>query len=265
MSTKEEIATVCGYLGLGSAFIFFLCPLAAIIKEFRTSNKTQEKSRSLLSHLLIMIISFLNCYLWFSGSFRGDKLYQEFVYCNLIGAIINLIWLIMFLYLIMKDDMKIIFSILSVVILAVPFIVGYYVLTLSIDTLIKKIISISAGIFNVLMYITPGLNVVKVFQTKNSSLIPIVSCYIGGINCIGWLIYGILKNTYWALIIPNIIGFVLCVTQIILYYMFYPKEEGKSENKWLDSKVKRDSLKKERFIAKRMDENKKMNDIENMI
>ena len=142
MSTKEEIATVCGYLGLGSAFIFFLCPLAAIIKEFRTSNKTQEKSRSLLSHLLIMIISFLNCYLWFSGSFRGDKLYQEFVYCNLIGAIINLIWLIMFLYLIMKDDMKIIFSILSVVILAVPFIVGYYVLTLSIDTLIKKIISI---------------------------------------------------------------------------------------------------------------------------
>ena len=130
MNTKEEIATVCGYIGLSSALIFFLCPLAVIIKEFRTNNKNQERSRSLLSHLFITIVAFLNCYLWFSGSFRGDSFYQEFVYCNLIGAVINLIWVIMFLFLIMKENMKILFSILAVVILAVPFVIGYFVLSL---------------------------------------------------------------------------------------------------------------------------------------
>jgi solute carrier family 50 protein (sugar transporter) len=85
-----------------------------------------------------------------------------------------------------------------------------------------------AMIFNILMYAAPGEKIFQVFKTKQYKLIPIFST-IGGLSCsLCWLIFAIYKMDI-NMIIPNGLGLLFAILQIIVYLIFYCKKK-KEEN-----------------------------------
>ena len=95
------------------------------------------------------------------------------------------------------------------------------------------------GYFNTVMTIinaaAPGQNIVTVFKTKNFTLIPIWTTF-AQLLCSGlWGVYGLFISNL-KMILPNVIGSLLCIFQIFAYFYArissggvppQPKEEEK--------------------------------------
>lgn len=85
------------------------------------------------------------------------------------------------------------------------------------------------GWFNVFMTVlnagAPGQKIIEVFKTENFMLIPIFTT-ITQILCSGlWGFYGF-ADMDLKLIIPNLLGVLLCGIQIFAYFYFYIKRKG---------------------------------------
>ena len=120
------------------------------------------------------------------------------------------------------------------------------------------------GIFNIIIglinVVTPGQNIIKVFKSEDFTLIPIVTICFQCLCSSFWGFYGF-KDMDKMIIIPNFLGIMLTVIQIITYYYFYCKrkgippknedkeefdENGKKEEKEREEKVEINEIKKEK-------------------
>ena len=92
-----------------------------------------------------------------------------------------------------------------------------------------KVVSITAMIFNVAMYIAPGQKIIRVIKEKNYKLIPIRSTIVS-ILCSGsWLMYGISINLF-AQILPNALGLFFSILNTLAWCYFYiNRDKGKEE------------------------------------
>ena len=95
-----------------------------------------------------------------------------------------------------------------------------------------KIIEIFANIINVITFISPGQNIMKVCRNKKYKLIPIVTTIFGCVNSFCWLCYGILKHEIHLIIINTINEiFSFIYTFIWIYFYFKAKDKKNEENK----------------------------------
>jgi uncharacterized protein with PQ loop repeat len=92
------------------------------------------------------------------------------------------------------------------------------------EELSTKVFDVIGSVINVLMYVSPGLNVVYLFKQKKPELIRIETAFFGSINSLVWLIWAIRSNIRHS-IIANGIGFPLCVVQIIYFVVCYRSVE----------------------------------------
>ena len=77
-------------------------------------------------------------------------------------------------------------------------------------------------IFNVLMYAAPGEKIYRVIKTGDYKLIPIWST-IGAAACSAcWLIYGLYVGDIY-IIVPNGLGVICSIIQLIVYSIFKKK------------------------------------------
>lgn len=84
------------------------------------------------------------------------------------------------------------------------------------------IVNIIIGLVNV---VTPGQNIIKVFKTEDFTLIPIVTICFQCLCSTFWGCYGF-KDMDIMIILPNVLGVVLTIIQIVVYYYFYCKRKG---------------------------------------
>ena len=86
------------------------------------------------------------------------------------------------------------------------------------------------GIFNIVITVlnagAPGQKIIEVWKTKNHTLIPIVTTIFQILCSANWALYGIFRGLE-KIIIPNVLGVVLCAVQIFSYYFWYFKNGGK--------------------------------------
>lgn len=83
-----------------------------------------------------------------------------------------------------------------------------------------SVISLIAMIFNSIIHIVQGQNIIRFFKEKNYKLIPIYNTIIS-ICCSGfWLLYGISINLT-ALIIPNILGLFFSIVNTFAWIYCY--------------------------------------------
>ena len=99
------------------------------------------------------------------------------------------------------------------------------------------------GWFNVFMTVcnagAPGQKIIEVWKTQNFMLIPIFTT-IAQILCSAlWGFYGF-KDMDLKLIIPNLLGVVLCAIQIFSYFYFYLKNHGTPPTESKDTEEEKD-------------------------
>ena len=204
------IGDIFGWTGAGLSTYFYLAPAVSFYKLVKEQLKVNEVPGVLL------ICSFMNCILWTDYGLLGDTF--QIYFANGIGGGITLIWITIYLIFIGKQRIKYALLLILLLMLAIGAIsyIFYFVINQDITGLV-------AMVFNVLMYAAPFEKITKVFKTKKYNLIPIFST-IGGFFCsLCWLMFGIYKGDK-NLIIPNALGLLCAIAQVVVYYVFYCKK-----------------------------------------
>ena len=195
------------------------------------------KSRQSYTNIPFMMLFFnlLNCVCWDCYWYR--RMYIFPIICNSICWAISSIFFFIYLYYLSKKSLKKYFAfmmILALIETAIIFI-SSYVINLKIFGKILIVI-------NVLMFVAPGQNILRVIKEKNYRLIPIVTTIISIICTGGWLVFGKIVNDINC-IIANSLGLIcsLFTSFIWLYYYlrakikknknkFYPEENSNDYN-----------------------------------
>ena len=90
------------------------------------------------------------------------------------------------------------------------------------------VLSYTAMVFNVIMFISPGQKIVRVIKEKNYKLIPIVSTIFNILCSSAWLGYGICINLITQ-IIPNSLGLFFSIANTLVWIYFYLKRDKEKE------------------------------------
>jgi solute carrier family 50 protein (sugar transporter) len=147
-----------------------------------------------------------------------------------IGTIVNLVYLIIFFWFRYKNYVLKVTSILLALLVTFEiFFSLFYALNfddhkIDADSTKSNVIGKAAMIFNIGMYAAPAQNIIKVFQTKDQNLIPIHTSIIGFLCSTTWLSYGLL-NFDINVVIPNVLGVVFTVFQVVIWVIFWKKSQ----------------------------------------
>ena len=162
---------------------------------------------------IIVTANYINCFCWY---IYGDMIYSyQIEYCNLIGAILFLI--MMCIYLVYELKKYPIDAILNSIMIVTGTYAAYRALTILIeddDILGRIVVGTSCGVL-----LSSVQLIYKVIKEKNYNLIPIHSTYIsiGATFC--WIGYGVLTTDLYV-IFPYLIGLILSIIQIIIFFNF---------------------------------------------
>lgn len=218
MNEPNSIETIFGLIGIATGTFFYILPLFTIYNLKKGTVDVEETSG------MRMFSSFICSFLWIVPSILKEEIRNNyFLYCNCLGALLNFCWTILYLYYFTKNN-KFRYSIYIIAVIDIIIEISLFEWDLhrhimnDQDKLIAICKWVAAG-FNIVMYFTPGLNVIRVFKNKNRKLISIYGCFLGALNTGAWMIYGkVDDDKQLPLIVANIAGFGLCVIQIVIYF-----------------------------------------------
>ena len=86
------------------------------------------------------------------------------------------------------------------------------------------VLSYTAMVFNVMMFVSPGQKIIRVIKEKNYKLIPIVTTIVNILCSAAWLGYGICINLITQ-IIPNSLGLFFSIANTLAWVYFYSKRD----------------------------------------
>lgn len=185
------------------------------VKKNKSIGIKNTSSFSITSNLINQFMLFLYFYI-----FKKDFL----VWFLLTGVIISFLWDATYLYYYYKDNKKAKFYHFIMYLFAISdlifeiWLIENDLLTVEKDLDIKKIHIIAVNsIFNILMYINPGLNIFKLLIEMDYGYISLPIIVIGLINSFFWLLLGIVDEIYKYYIYSNIFGILVGLIQLFLY------------------------------------------------
>ena len=224
MTEENIVESIFGWVGAIISIYFYFAPGFPFYKALKDQMKYQDLP------IILLISSFINCILW--ADYGLIKNSSQIYITNSLGGTITLIWITIYLLYLGKKYF-VISLILNIFLLiatgAISFLF-YFIIDSNITGLI-------AMIFNVLMYAALGEKIISVIKTKNYELIPIYSS-IGGFLCsLCWLIFGFYQNDK-NIIIPNSLGILFSVIQILIFIILYCKSHKNNNEKNPNSSIK---------------------------
>lgn len=224
MTEENIVESIFGWVGAIISIYFYFAPGFPFYKVLKDQMKYQDLP------IILLLSSFINCILW--ADYGLIKNSTQIYITNSLGGTITLIWITIYLLYLGKKYF-IVSLILNIFLLiatgAISFLF-YFIIDSNITGLI-------AMIFNVLMYAALGEKIISVIKTKNYELIPIYSS-IGGFLCsLCWLIFGFYQNDK-NIIIPNSLGILFSVIQILIFIILYCKSHKNNNDKNPNSSIK---------------------------
>ena len=142
---------------------------------------------------------------------------------NLIGIILTLEWLCLYFYFYHNDNL--IFAIFHMLlpICFVVIILSLLLITWEFNKTVEIILINITFIFYVLMFISPGVNTIKLFKAGNPKFISLINSIIG--NFVNFfMIFFLFTLSHYKLIsllfiIYPIISLIICCLQVIYYFL----------------------------------------------
>lgn len=213
---NEYIQEIFGWVATSLTMCFFISPVIPFINVFKGRLNYED------TPAIVISASYVNCFCWY---IYGEMITsQQIKICNMIGALSSLI--LICLYLIYEIRKYIVDAILNALILITGSYAGYQSLTTYIDD--NRILGKICNCTSIIVFLAPILLIYRVVKENNYILIPIYTAYVSLVASSCWIIYGFLfKNIY--IVLPNSVGLVLAIIQIIVYFNYKRKFTGVGE------------------------------------
>lgn len=220
---EESSVFISSAIGLGVFdILLFLNHIFLIIQILKEKSRLELLFQELSCiHIFAQLI--FSC-LFFCLLHRFNLANSTFlILSNLIGIILTLEWLCLYFYFYHNDNL--IFAIFHMLlpICFVVIILSLLLITWEFNKTVEIILINITFIFYVLMFISPGVNTIKLFKTGNPKFISLINSIIGNFVNI-FMIFFLLTLSHYKLIsllfiIYPIISLIICCLQVIYYFL----------------------------------------------
>lgn len=243
-----KLKDVFGIFGFCTQLIYDMIPLVFWC-QLRSGIHKDKK----LSIISIMCL-YINAFIYFIFCvFNPRNEIEVMDFCNLQGFYLGLVYIILYYKHLYYQENKLIFYIIvsGVIISSALVIIIEYLLIEKDKDNFNNIINWIGVIFNIGEYLPIGFDYFYLVKNKISEKYTLLGAFVGIINTILWLIWSIIKTftnigndgenkneSKYHTFVANIIGLLLCISQVLLYYM-YKKDKTKEdkESNLLDTKI----------------------------
>ena len=201
--------------------LFFICNLKSI--DLQLEEKQEKMS------IISIICIYFNALIYFVLCAVIKNEIEVMDFCNLQGTYLGIIYIILYYKYLYYDDNKLKFCLISLLVILLTVIVAVLEYLLKEKDYFLNTINWIGVIFNIGEYLPIGFSLIYLIKNKISEKYTLYGALVGIINTALWLIWAIIK-TFTSLeigeddepkyhtFIANIIGFLLCLSQIILFY-----------------------------------------------
>ena len=210
------IGEIFGWIGTILSIIFYFAP----IYQFNELIKGKIDYKKIPFVLLTM--SLLTIIFWVIYGIN-TKSYQIII-TNLIGGIATLIFILIYLVYFSNKNMK-----KSSIYICSFIIINIILIFIVFKFFNNDIIGFCAMIFNIMMFASPCLKIIQVYQTKDYKFLPISSSIAACASSTCWTIYGIGINDF-KIIVPNALGFIFSIIQIFVFVIYYNMAKNQKNN-----------------------------------
>lgn len=226
MVNYDSIANVSSAFGTAFSLFFFFSPIVLFIEVCKTNNIKKVP-------YLMLLCNCICTFIWTVYGLAGGGL-MVWV-CNGIGLIFNLTYVCWFwLYFFDKISLKVISISISIAICVGAVTLGIFANhNKSLGDSIMDPFGWAGMILNIFMYAAPGQKIIEVFKKGNHTYIPIVSCVVAVGNSIAWGLFSLTHfqskdgTIDWFIFVPNGLGLIFSIFQVVLWLVYYCKNNGK--------------------------------------
>ena len=203
------------YLQIFNTIITVVLNLSPIV-GFISVIKGKEKYTNI--PVLMLVFNLLNNLCWGCYWCRVSR-YSPMI-CSIICSTIATFFFFIYLYYFSNKNIKkyilYLFALFSIEIIIIY--ISYYVVQ-NLTYYGRFLI-----VINILMFVAPGQNLVRVIREKNYKLIPIASTIVGSICSGGWYLYGKIVNDINCMI-PNGLGLIFSIFTTLVWTFYYFREK----------------------------------------
>ena len=258
------MALIFQYFAFVTAIAYACVPIIFIYQL--KHGVLQEERLSILSIAAL----YLNGLFYFVLSFVKFRIEPDIDvadFCNLFGAYLGFIYIILYYkYLYYEKRKKLFFIILTIVIISSVglSILVYFIAYDNYKSSYYNLLEWIGVLFNVFEYFPLGFDIIYLIKNKIAEKFTIFGASCGIINSIFWLIWSILENNenhntnkYHSLV-ANIFGIILCLVQFFLLLIFKKDEEEEKEDD-----ENKDEKEDDENTYKKMEDNVKTEEMQN--
>ncbi|CAN8299513.1 unnamed protein product [Cochlearia groenlandica] len=212
MINHHLLAIIFGVLGNAISFLVFLAPVPTFYRIYK--KKSTESFQSLPYQ-----VSLFSCMLWLYYALSKQNAFL-LITINSFGCVVETIYIAMFFAFATKDKrisaMKLFVTVnvafFSLILLVTHFAVKTPSLQVSVIGWICVAVSVS-------VFAAPLMIVARVIKTKSVEYMPFTLSFFLTISAVMWFAYGLFLHDI-CIAIPNVVGFVLGLVQMILYGVY---------------------------------------------
>ena len=222
------------------------------------SGVLKDKKLSIIS----IICLYINALIYFVFCLFNPKNDIEVMdFCNLQGTYLGIVYIILYYKYLYYEDNKLKFYFIVCVLIVSSVIVAVIEYLLKDKDIFIGIINWIGVIFNIGEYLPIGFDFLHLVKNKISEKYTLLGAYVGIINTILWLIWSIIKTfsnnedkqaneKKYHTFVANIFGCLLCLSQLVLYYMYKKDDEKENDiEKPLDEKGSDNNYNNENNLA----------------
>ncbi|CAM0884864.1 unnamed protein product [Alopecurus aequalis] len=222
MVSAEVARSIVGIIGNVISFGLFLSPAPTLWKIFKKKDVEEFSPDPYLAALF-------NCMLWvFYGLPIVHPNSTLVITINGVGLVIEAIYLItFFVHAPGRKRLRVLGVLAAEVVLMVGLVLG---VLLGAHTHERRsmIVGIVCVIANTVMYASPLTVMFKVIRTKSVEYMPLFLSIVGLFNGICWTAYALIKFDLY-ITIPNALGVLFSIMQLILYGCYYKSTPNKEK------------------------------------
>ncbi|XP_047312812.1 bidirectional sugar transporter SWEET5-like [Impatiens glandulifera] len=212
--SREAIRNIIGIIGNVISFFLFLSPLPTFLNIWKARSVEEFRPDPYLATLL-------NCVMWVFYALPmvhpGSTLVGTI---NGIGLFIELIYVFFYFFFSDQKKRKKILVMFGVGCIFVGIIVAVTMYAFETTKGRSMLVGIVCVVLNAIMYASPLTVMKQVIRTKSVKYMPFWVSFVSSINAVIWLAYALLKFDLYVTI-PNGLGTLFGVMQLILYFTYY--------------------------------------------